>query len=284
MTTEPHYPTGWGGSLSLDQLLNDPQLRRAAFAKAGRLGLNVDDQADCVQCGCINLWQTLQTTPTLLADKGPVWAGTYVAYRGNPKQFHRHQARQHRFSDPAFDWETADESLRLGPKSDHASPHADWTTEIDEQIDVEAFIQTVSQYYADQPRKWIAFQAVAGLMTAREAAQQLGIHEKNFAASIGNQVRQEVQALLPETLKVTQPESWQDQLARGEGVDHITAIAHEVMHDQRLLLALYVVTTSASKKAVAETFGYGLTAFGKDIRKIKQMIATKYLQERIGQQ
>lgn len=50
-----------------------------------------------------------------------------------------------------------------------------------------------------------------------------------------------------------------------------------------LLLALYVVTTSASKKTVAETFGYGLTAFGKDIRKIKGMIAERYRRARLKQ-
>ena len=140
------------------------------------------------------------------------------------------------------------------------------------------------QHYADCPRKWIAAQAVVGQITAQEAAQQLGIHEKNFAAGIGNQVRQEVQALLPETMKAAQPESWEAQLARGEGLEHITAIAQEVMHDPRLLLALYVVTTSASKKAVAETFGYGLTAFGKDIRKIKAMLAERYRRARLQQE
>ena len=102
---DPRYLTGWGGPLSLEQILRDPQLRRAAFAKAGRLGLKREDQQDCVQRGSIKLWQSLQENPGLLADKGPVWAGTYVAYRGNPKAFHRHKARQQVFSDPDFEWQ-----------------------------------------------------------------------------------------------------------------------------------------------------------------------------------
>ena len=146
-----------------------------------------------------------------------------------------------------------------------------------------AFIETLRQHYTGCPRQWIAAQAVVGLISSQEAAQQLGLHEKNFAAGIGHRVRQEVQALLPESMKDTRPESWEAQLARGEGVDHITDIAQEVMHDQRLLMALVVVTTSASKKEIAETFGYGLTAFGKDIRKIKAMIAERYRRARLRQ-
>lgn len=37
-----------------------------------------------------------------------------------------------------------------------------------------------------------------------------------------------------------------------------------------------LVTTAATKMDVAQTFGYGLTAFGKDNRKIKAMIIAKY--------
>ena len=68
-----------------------------------------------------------------------------------------------------------------------------------------AFIQTLRQHYTGCPRQWIAAQAVVGLISAQEAAQQLGLHEKNFAAGIGHQVRQEVQALLPESMKDDTP-------------------------------------------------------------------------------
>ena len=281
-TLEPHYPTRWG-KLSLEQILRDPQVRRAAFAKAARLGLNPADQEDCIQRGAIKLWQRLQKEPGLLADKGPQWVGIYLTYSGDPKAFQRQHARQQVFSDPDFDYETADEYLPLGQLSGHSPAHADWTTEVDESLDVQRFIDAMLQHYAAAPEKQIALQAVIGQLSYKEAAQRLGMDEKHFAATIGHQVRQEVQARLPDSMKAAHPESWQAQLARGEGVDHITAIAREVEHDPRLLLALYVVTTSASKKAVAETFGYGLTAFGQDIRKIKDMIAERYRRQRLQQ-
>lgn len=276
IATEPAYPTGWGRSLSLEQIITDPVVCRAAFAKAARLGLAETDQQDCVQQGFIRLWQKLQAEPTLLADKGPLWVGIYVAYSGNAKQFQRHNTRQQVFSDPAFDWRDADEYLRLGLLTDKRPTHARWTAEVDESLDVRRFLKAMRQHYADNPRKLVALQAVTGAISAKEAARQLGMHEKNFAAGIGNRVRREVQALLPDNFKEAQPRSWQVPLARGEWLEHIAAVAQEVMHDQRLLLALYVVTTSASKKEVAKTFGYGLTAFGKDIRKIKQMLAARY--------
>jgi hypothetical protein len=278
---EPHYPTGWGGPLTLEQILTHPVVQRAAFVKAGRLGLNRDDQDDCIQRGSIRLWQALQADPTLLADKAPQWVGLYLAYRGDPKHFHRHNRRQRTFRDPAFDWPVADEYLPLGSRSAPEPSHATWATEVDESLDVRRFMDTLMQHYAANPRQQIALQAVMGTISSQEAARQLGLHQKNFAASLGNLVRQEVQARLPETLKPAQIESWQAQLARGEGVDHVAQIAQEVMHNQRLLLALYVVTTSASKKAVARTFGYGLTAFGRDIRQIKQLIAERYRRQRL---
>ena len=276
LSPDETYLTGWDGVRTLEQIINDPVVHRAAIAKISQLGLSGDDQADCIQQGFIRLWQKLCDDPNLLADKGQVWTGLYVAFSGNPKQFHRHNRRQQTFTHPDFDWQAADEYGRIGLWSGSQPTRAHWATEVDETLDIHRFLDTIFQRYRDDPKKQIALQAVTGVISSQEAAQQLGMNPKNFAAGIGNKVRQEVQVLLPEIFKETQRESWEAQLARGAGVDHITAIAQEVMHDPRLLLALYVVTTSASKKAVAETFGYGLTAFGNDIRTIKQMIATRY--------
>ena len=270
------YPTHWGGDMTLEQIITDPVVRRAALAKTGQLGLGAEDQADCVQQGCIRLWQKLRDEPNLLFDKGPVWAGIFMAYSGNPKQFHRHNQRQQTLTRPAQNGQATDADGQLDRLSGATSTHADWVRKVDESIDVDAFIHAMKQRYADDPRKQVALQAVTGAIPAKEAAQQLGINEKNYAAAIGNPVRREVQAHLPDNFKTTRPEPWAARLARGEGVEHITQVAQEIMHDQRLLLALYVVTTSVTKKAVAQTFGYGLTRFGKDIRTIKAMIAAKY--------
>jgi hypothetical protein len=264
--------------MTLEQIITDPVVRRAAFAKAGRLGLDDEDREDCVQQGLIRLWQKLRDDPGLLADKGPLWVGIYVAYSGNPKQFHRHNMRERAFPHLAGDGQDADDYRVLGRSSGERSTHAPWTTEVDETIDVNRFVNAMMQHYADNPRKLVALHAITGAISSKAAARQLGVNEKNFAASIGNQVRCEVQALLPAPLKAAHPESWEVKLARGEGVEHIIEIAQAVMHDQRLLLALYVVTTSVTKKDVARAFGYGLTVFGEDIRKIKHMIAAHYHQ------
>ncbi len=174
------YPTGWGGALTLEQIVTDPVVRRAAFAKAGRLGLNTDDQEDCVQQGFIRLWQKLCDDPQLLVDKGPLWVGIYIAYSGNPKQFQRHYNRQQSFTNPAFDWQAADEYLPIGLQSDNRPNQALWTTEVDETLDVNRFLRAMSQQYANHPRKLVALQAVTGTLSAQEAARQLGMHQKKL--------------------------------------------------------------------------------------------------------
>jgi DNA-directed RNA polymerase specialized sigma24 family protein len=182
------YPTGWGGALTLEQILTDPVVNRSAYAKARRLGLEEGDLPDCIQQGSIQLWQKLQEQPDLLVDKGPVWAGIYLAFSGDPKSFHRHYQRRKRFTDPEFDWEAADEQLMLG--IERQTP---WTQAVDERLDVAWFMSLAAVKYADEPRKLLSLYALTTQAQAKDVAPVIGLHPKNYAASVGNQVKGEVQ-------------------------------------------------------------------------------------------
>jgi DNA-directed RNA polymerase specialized sigma24 family protein len=57
----------------------------------------------------------------------------------------------------------------------------------------------------------------------------------------------------------------------------VAAVARKVAHNARLLLALYVETTSVTQRAVAELFGIGHHAFGRrEGRLIRSMIAAEF--------
>jgi hypothetical protein len=60
-------------------------------------------------------------------------------------------------------------------------------------------------------------------------------------------------------------------------VEIVAAIARKVAHNWRLLLALYVETTSVTQRAVAELFNISHYAFGrKEGRLIRRMMAAEY--------
>jgi hypothetical protein len=191
---EPTYTTGWHESMTLEAVMHDPQVRRSAYAKARRLGLNDDDLEDCIQQGFIRLWQTLADDPWLLVDKGPVWTGIYVAFAGDTKKFLRHNARYRRFDDPDFDWETADERLQLGLPEHRPEHRAEWTSQADERMDISRFMSQMAREYEDDLNKLIALYALMTTVKIKDVAPMLSVAVKQFAGAIGNEVRAELKA------------------------------------------------------------------------------------------
>lgn len=188
---ERRYTTHWQERQTFEQIILHPVVRRAAYAKAYQLGLEDEDVEDCVQQGYIKLWERLSKQPDLLTDKGPVWAGIYIAYSGNAKGFHRHYKKSRRFTDPDFDWDNADEHLQIGIPVNRP---LEWTQTVDEQIDIARFMNLMATHYAYDTRKLLALYALTTSVRTKDVASILGIHEKNYATSIGNRVKQAVQS------------------------------------------------------------------------------------------
>lgn len=197
--TDPIYETGWNKRMRLSDLMADPQVRKAAYAKAYQLGLSDEaDIADCVQRGFVRLWQKLEKTPDLLADKGPVWAGIYVAFSGDTKRIFRHNQRQQRFTDPDFDWETADEHLQMDSSSNHIQPQAKWSVDVDETVDIAAFMGQMAEVYAEDFTRLVGLYALTTSVQFKDAASMLSIAPNNYNAQVGRKVRQEVQVAYQE--------------------------------------------------------------------------------------
>jgi hypothetical protein len=257
--------------------VHDPQVQRSAYAKARRLGLLDDGDADdCIQRGFICLWQEMQSKPGLIADKGPVWVGIYVAYAGDSKQFLRYNARRQGFSGPDFDWETADEYLALGLPAYQPERQAAWAQTVDEVHDLQQFMTIMAARYIDDFDKLLTLYALTTTVKIQDVTPLLSVKTNNFAQQYGNAVREEMRAAYLGLNGNIHTETWEERLARGEGVEHIQQIADEVMVDFRQLLALYILTTSVTKVAVLESFGIGKTAFRREMKQVRTRLEAAY--------
>jgi hypothetical protein len=275
-TQEPVFPTKWGGEVRFSNIMQDQDIRNVAYAKTLRLGLAGDDREDCVQRGFIKLWQKLKDDPNMLADRGQGWVGVYVALSGCAYQIHRDNRRNLPPDAKNVNLNLGDEYLPTGLKRYHGERHAGWAREIDEQIDITKFMGMMADRYADDTKKLFALYAYTTSVSVKDVASTLHLHSKNFSTAIGNQVRKELQDAATEYFDLPVKPKWQEMLKNGEGLEHITRIAERIMDNHRLLLALYVVTTSAKRKDVAQLFGIGLTCFCKEISEIKAMLTAQY--------
>lgn len=272
---EPTYHTKWRGACTLQQLLEDTHVRRVAYSKMRSLG-NIDEDADdCFQIGATRLWKTLQTTPDLLAEQSAGWLGVWIAHSGSRREFWKHRVLKANFDDPEFDLETADERLELYPHR-RRERWATFATQTDERIDFELFMNTLAQRYDGDPLKLFALYSLTTSVKMKDTLSVVGAH-KNQMIQARNGVRQDMQMLLQGNEdvddSVEQPWEHSDAKTEEEKLSAIERVAERVVDNQRLLLALYIVTTSAKRKDVTELFGIGITWFRREVRQIKQMLA-----------
>jgi hypothetical protein len=273
-TPERRYSTRWCGAVTLDELLSDPQVRKIAFAKARSLGYIGADAEDCFQLGCLNLWQVLQQDPNLLHDKGPAWVGIWITFSGSRRALWKHAKRCVSLDDPVSDRERLDASPLFQPRG-RPERWAGWATRVDQRIDFAILMTTLANRYADEPLKLLALYALTTSVKMKDVASVAGIDKKRFTQVAGNAVKADLWALLKDEGDAT-AQFWKRQVYTVEQLACITRVAEQVMDNQRLLLALYIVTTSATRKAVTDLFGIPLTAFRKEMITIKLLLAEEH--------
>lgn len=261
LTPEVTYETRWQGEATLEELLSDPQVRKVAFAKMRSLGYTDEDAQDCFQLGTIKLWHTLQQQPRLLLDKGAAWVGIWIAQAGSIRSLWKHKARSVPLTDPDVHG-----TRRL-------ERWASWATRVDQRIDFALLMNALAQQYDGDPIKLFALYSLTTSVKMKDVQAAAHAH-KNQLIEARNKVKHDIREFL-ELDEDTNPadEYWTDQLQRGENLECVTRVAERVMDNQRLLLALYIVTTSATRKAVTELFNIPLTKFRREIAQIKSMLA-----------
>lgn len=259
---QSRYPTRWRGASTLEELLTDPQVRKVAFAKARSLGYLDQDAEDCFQLGSINLWQALEAQPTLLCDKGAAWVGVWIAFSGSRRTLWKHKTRNIPF----------DEGLTVSQKT-RPERWATWATRIDEQLDFAILMKTLALRYDNHPLKLLALYSLTTSVLMKDVLPLARV-QKNQFIQVRHEVKNDLRILLEKDTEAdVSCEFWSDYVQKGVDLACVTRVAEQVMDNQRLLLALYIVTTSVKRKDVTALFGIGLTAFRKEIIQIKLMLA-----------
>ncbi len=261
---EPQFVTQWRGNATLEDILTDTNVKNVAFAKMRSLGYTDQDAEDCFQLGSLNLWKKLEEEPTLLCDKRAAWVGVWIALSGSRRALWKHRAR----------CVPLDGAYHYG--ADRPERWAAFATRVDERIDFELLLNALAQRYDGDPLKLFALYSLITSVKTKDVTSVAGV-QKNQMTEARNAVKADMHELLEGKAENERcDELWTDQLQRGENLECVTRVAERVMDNQRLLLALYIVTTSAKRKDVTDLFGIPLTKFRKDIIQIKVMLAEEF--------
>lgn len=279
---EPTYHTKWRGACTLQELLEDTHVRRVAYSKMRSLGNIGDDADDCFQIGSIRLWKTLEARPDLLASQSAGWLGIWIAHSGSRRELWKHRVRKANFDDPEFDLETADERLELYPHR-RTERWATFATQTDERIDFELLMNTLAQRYDGDPLKLFALYSLTTSVKMKDTLPVVGAH-KNVMIQARNEVKQDMQIILKTDGDTNfDNEFWMKNITDEKAFRAIQRVAERVMDNQRLLLALYIVTTSAKRKDVTELFGIGITWFRREVIQIKQLLSEEVRKDKSQQ-
>ncbi len=261
---EPQYTTQWRGNATIEEILTDKNVLNVAYNKMRTLGYTDQDAEDCFQLGSLNFWKALKEEPNLLCDKRAAWVGVWIAFSGSRRTLWKHNAR----------CVSLDATYHYG--SNRPERWAGFATRVDEQIDFELLMNALAQRYDGDPLKLYALYSLTTSVKMKDVVSAAGAHKNQMIEARG-EVKADMRNLLElESETDVSEEFWTDQLKRGENLECVTRVAERVMENQRLLLALYIVTTSAKRKDVTELFGIGITAFRREIAQIKEMLAEEF--------
>lgn len=260
---EPQYLTQWRGYATLEEILTDKNVRNVAFAKMRSFGYTDQDAEDCFQLGSINFWKALKEQPTVLIDKRAAWAGVWIALSGSRRTLWKHKARCVPLDDP---------DKRIG----RPERWAGFATRIDEQIDFMLLLNTLAQRYDGDALKLYAMYALTTSVATKDVISLLSVTKEQMTDA-QDTVREEMRELLELDIpKELAEKALIGQIKQGENLDCVARVAEKVIDNQRLLLALYIVTTCTTRKDVIELFGIGRTAFRKEISQIKAMLVEEF--------
>lgn len=262
--SESRYTTQWRGNATLEDILTDKNVQNVAFAKMRSFGYTDQDAEDCFQLGSINFWKTLKDQPTLLRDKRAAWVGVWIALSGSRRALWKHKARNI----------PLDGAYHYG--SNRPERWAGFATRVDEQIDFELLMSTLAQQYDGDPLKLYALYSLTTSVKVKDVVSLAGV-DKNTLLTARNIVKTDVRNLLEQDREVdVSQEMIIQQIRRGEHLECVTRVAERVIDNQRLLLALYIVTTSAKRKDVTKLFSIGITWFRREVQQVKQMLVEEY--------
>lgn len=202
--------------------------------------------------------------PNLLLDKSVAWVGVWIAQAGSIRSLWKHKARSVPLTDPDV----------YGNRN--LERWASWATRVDQRIDFTLLMKALAQRYDGDPLKLFTLYSLTTSVKMKDVQIAAQVH-KNQLIDARNKVKQDIYKFLELDEETNlSDEYWTDQLQGEQTLEYVARVAERVMDNQRLLLALYIVTTSVKRKAVAELFSIPLTKFRQEIIQIKRMLAEEW--------
>ena len=299
MTQHTHYPTGWAGSLTFQQIYDD--LAHYASNVMKNYSIFDDEIPDCLQYGFMALWETLLEQPDFLAGKSRKQTVFFVLARCKISTI-RYHAKQYDSLDALIsdDWHnTADEHLIDGMQYQHGERWAGWATEIDMRIDIERVMHKLAEKYADSFKHLIALYFVTTQVSRVDAAKLANAEPfrwyRNYVLPVLANVQYEFARVfledhhyqpvgdvaLPASKRgrFTSPyREWREQYRQGYTTPAAALLA-QYAHTPCLALALQAQIDGQTYQEAAEHYGRKFNSFKRHMKRAARLLKTAYAQE-----
>jgi hypothetical protein len=310
---EPRYPTSMG-DLTFGELVSKTQ--RIVGNTLRQAGMdNPDDIDDALQSGYLKVYKQLRKTPDMFADKPKRYIVKNIYFRSKAQRYahFRHYRKMVFDADP--DWLMSDVGMKTHQSDfwidmEEALAQVVAVIAASERSQLKLLILYCIITQAKPCEVAPLFESSSKTFTkhVREVRALLQAYLPNYRPCNPKlqQVRREAERILAvpytgnlvcdiylnkpanrtvndlsrfeEYHEVEYDEMLLQQIRQHDRfIEIVATIARKVAHNWRMLLALYVETTSVTQRAVAELFNIGHHAFGRrEGRLIRRMLAAEY--------
>lgn len=256
--------------------------------------------ADLLQQGWLRLWQALHENGKLLVDMSQRSAADFVTNRTGSstlrdyiKRYDSYHAISRWNEADADVYEDSITDIVIGSslKSTGRGRHALFTRKTDMLVDIEAAIRQVAEWCIDDIRKLAALYYLTTSVNQRDAGQIAGFE---VFKTKGGRVRcrgiqywvQLVLQRLREVFALYKPiepnkNAWREQLKAGD-TKPVEQLAEKYADDEFKLLALYALTTRASRETIVKELGGDDSKLWYAVKQLRQELRHMYARRILG--
>jgi len=271
-----HFPTGWDGKLTFEQISNEIR-PRAARMLLRQYRVWPQDLDDCLQNGLMYIWEQLIADHDFLATTSRLEVAIKVCHRSKSTSIRRRNLRCQYLGD--F-WATHDfehpEEMRIGGLERYqiAGEHwATWATLTDIRIDIEQAILTLYEQVKDDPARLLALYAATTSATSKDLAYVVpGKGEDAIrwrAVEIRDQLRELLQILRPKQL------TWRDKFHAGN-IEPAISLLEQYHHQPIRHDAIRGLLDGKSSTQSAKEFGHNINTLQYHRKRANKQLAQVY--------
>lgn len=249
---EAHYPTGWNGSMTFEEIRDalTPTINRLM-----RYYRYVDvDIPDMIAHGFMRLWEELSKQPDLLAKMDQGGATKWVMYRSGSSHYKKFYRREMYLEDLATRSGDPDDFIIDGYDHSHIIDHAQYAEAVDIRLDIEQTMRHMAEKYMDSRKHLAALYYITTSVAPDDAAELAGCGGTKkcwWLTSVVKPMREE----LCELLGLFRPRqmTWQEKLRAGQEAPLKQLIEdHEASGKERMAETLRSLSQYESAKTLME--------------------------------